>query len=247
MHIPQVAPGFWEKFYFRPGNLGYPVFDTRVGKVGVYICYDRHFPEVFRSFIMQGATMVLVPTAVAASEPFAEVYELEMRAAAVTHGVYIGMANRAGTEGALNFLGQSMVIDPQGQLVTELDTEQDRVGGLEAAKKFVKLGFKIFATEGTQAHLSQHGVEATLIKKMHEGRPNIADAIKNEEIQLVVNTPIGRLSAHDDSYIRKAAIKHKIPYITTTAAANAAAEGIAACSSNGKGKVCSLQEYHKQL
>lgn len=125
--------------------------------------------------------------------------------------------------------------------------EQDRAGGLEAAKKFVKLGFKIFATEGTQAYLAQHGVSATLIKKMHEGRPNIADAIKNDEIQLVVNTPIGRLSAHDDSYIRKAAIKHKIPYITTTAAANAAAEGIAACCEEGKGKVCSLQEYHKQL
>ena len=125
--------------------------------------------------------------------------------------------------------------------------EQDRAGGLEAAKKFVKLGFKVFATEGTQAYLAQHGVSATLIKKMHEGRPNIADAIKNDEIQLVVNTPIGRLSAHDDSYIRKAAIKHKIPYITTTAAANAAAEGIAACCEEGKGKVCSLQEYHKQL
>ena len=125
--------------------------------------------------------------------------------------------------------------------------EQDRAGGLEAAKKFVKLGFKVFATEGTQAYLAQHGVSATLIKKMHEGRPNIADAIKNDEIQLVVNTPIGRLSAHDDSYIRKAAIKHKIPYITTTAAANAAAEGIAACYEEGKGKVCSLQEYHQQL
>ena len=125
--------------------------------------------------------------------------------------------------------------------------EQDRAGGLEAAKKFVKLGFKVFATEGTQAYLAQHGVPATLIKKMHEGRPNIADAIKNDEIQLVVNTPIGRLSAHDDSYIRKAAIKHKIPYITTTAAANAAAEGIAACCEEGKGNVCSLQEYHQQL
>ena len=125
--------------------------------------------------------------------------------------------------------------------------EQDRAGGLEAAKKFVGLGFKLFATEGTNDYLKQHGVESTLIKKMHEGRPNIADAIMNGEIQLVVNTPIGRLGAHDDSYIRKAAIKHKIPYITTTAAAKAAAEGIAACRTEGKGQVCSLQEYHKQL
>jgi carbamoyl-phosphate synthase large subunit len=125
--------------------------------------------------------------------------------------------------------------------------EQDRAGGLEAAKKFTRLGFKIFATEGTQAYLDQNGVASELIKKMHEGRPNIADAIKNDEIQLVVNTPIGRLSIHDDSYIRKAAIKHKIPYITTTAAANAAAEGIAACRTEGKGQVRSLQEYHQQL
>jgi carbamoyl-phosphate synthase large subunit len=125
--------------------------------------------------------------------------------------------------------------------------EQDRSGALEAAKKFTQLNFKIFATEGTQAYLDQHGVTATLIKKMHEGRPNIADAIKNDEIQLVINTPIGRLSLHDDSYIRKAAIKHKIPYITTTAAAIAAAEGIAACRASGKGHVRSLQEYHQQL
>ncbi len=125
--------------------------------------------------------------------------------------------------------------------------EQDRAGGLEAAKKFTRLGFKIFATEGTQAYLDQNGVASELIKKMHEGRPNIADAIKNDEIQLVVNTPIGRLSIHDDSYIRKAAIKHKVPYITTTAAANAAAEGIAACRTEGKGQVRSLQEYHQQL
>ena len=125
--------------------------------------------------------------------------------------------------------------------------EQDRSSALEAAKKFTQLDFKIFATEGTQAYLDQHGVTATLIKKMHEGRPNIADAIKNDEIQLVINTPIGRLSLHDDSYIRKAAIKHKIPYITTTAAAIAAAEGIAACRPSGKGHVRSLQEYHQQL
>ncbi len=124
---------------------------------------------------------------------------------------------------------------------------QDRAGGLVAAKKFAQLGFNIFATEGTHAYLDQNGVAATLIMKMHEGRPNIADAIKNNEIQLVVNTPIGRLSVHDDSYIRKAAIKHKIPYITTTAAAIAAAEGIAACRTDGKGKVRSLQEYHQHL
>ncbi len=136
---------------------------------------------------------------------------------------------------------------PQSGAVLITVAEQDRSGGLEAAKKFAQLDFKIYATEGTQAYLDQHGVTATLINKMHEGRPNIADAIKNDEIQLVVNTPIGRLSIHDDSYIRKAAIKHKVPYITTTAAAIAAAEGISACRPSGKGHVRSLQEYHQQL
>ena len=161
-------------------------------------------------------------------------------------GEVLGLADSYGRAFFKAQEGTGTVLPLSGAVLITV-AEQDRVGGLEAAKKFVELGFKVFATEGTQAYLDQHGVAATLIKKMHEGRPNIADAIKNDEIQLVVNTPIGRLSAHDDSYIRKAAIKHKIPYITTTAAANAAAEGIAACCEDGKGKVRSLQEYHKQL
>jgi len=161
-------------------------------------------------------------------------------------GEVLGLADSYGRAFFKAQEGTGTVLPLSGAVLITV-AEQDRAGGLEAAKKFVKLGFKVFATEGTQAYLDQHGVAATLVKKMHEGRPNIADAIKNDEIQLVVNTPIGRLSAHDDSYIRKAAIKHKIPYITTTAAANAAAEGIAACCEDGKGKVRSLQEYHKQL
>ncbi len=161
-------------------------------------------------------------------------------------GEVLGLADSYGRAFFKAQEGTGTVLPLSGAVLITV-AEQDRAGGLEAAKKFVELGFKVFATEGTQAYLDQHGVAATLVKKMHEGRPNIADAIKNDEIQLVVNTPIGRLSAHDDSYIRKAAIKHKIPYITTTAAANAAAEGIAACCEDGKGKVCSLQEYHKQL
>jgi carbamoyl-phosphate synthase large subunit len=82
--------------------------------------------------------------------------------------------------------------------------------------------------------------------KMHEGRPNIVDAIKNGEIQLVINTPAGRLSKYDDSYIRKAAIKYKIPYITTVAAAVAAVKGIAACR-QGHGRAKSLQSYHAEI
>ena len=122
--------------------------------------------------------------------------------------------------------------------------DHDRPGALEAARRFVELGFSLYATSGTQAFLAEHGIESTPILKMHEGRPNITDAIKNGEINLVVNTPAGKVSAYDDSYIRKAAIKYKVTYITTTAAAIAAAKGIAA-RRQGKEKIRSLQEYHR--
>jgi len=124
--------------------------------------------------------------------------------------------------------------------------ESDRIRGLEVARRFAELGFTIKATKGSQKYFEEHGIPAEPILKMHEGRPNIADAIKNGEIQLVVNTPIGKSSVYDDSYIRKAAIKHKVPYITTTVAALAAAKGIAALREEN-GQVRSLQEYHANL
>ncbi len=124
--------------------------------------------------------------------------------------------------------------------------EKDRPAGLEVAKRFDKLGFKIKATAGTHKFLADNGIETEVIRKMHEGRPNIVDGIKNNEIHLVVNTPSGRLGKHDDSYIRKAAIKHKVPYITTIAAAVAAAKGIAAYR-QGHGRVKSLQQYHGDI
>ncbi|MFC1537269.1 carbamoyl-phosphate synthase large subunit [Gemmatimonadota bacterium] len=124
--------------------------------------------------------------------------------------------------------------------------ECDKPGALEAARCFAELGFTIKATGGTQEYLAEHGIQAEPILKIHEGRPNISDAIKNGEIQLVINTPIGKRSAEDDSYIRKAAINHKIPYITTTAAAIAAAKGIAA-GRKETGQVKSLQEYHADI
>ncbi|MEA3366083.1 MAG: carbamoyl-phosphate synthase large subunit, partial [Candidatus Hydrogenedentes bacterium] len=100
--------------------------------------------------------------------------------------------------------------------------EPDKTSVLEAARQFQNLGFTIRATSGTHDFLKQHGVNSDPIKKVHEGRPNIIDAITNGEIQLVVNTPAGKLSAHDDSYIRKSAIKYKVSYVTSTAAAIAA-------------------------
>ncbi len=122
----------------------------------------------------------------------------------------------------------------------------DHAGALPVARRFASMGFRVLATEGTCRYLNDHGVPAERINKIQEGRPNIVDAIKNGEIQLVINTPIGRLSQDDDSYIRKAAIRHRIPYITTLAAAAAAAEGIAACR-NGSGDVRSLQEIHAAI
>jgi len=116
----------------------------------------------------------------------------------------------------------------------------------ETVKQLVELGFKIKATQGTHQFLASQGIDSDLILKMHEGRPNIVDAIMNGEIQLVINTPSGKLSQYDDSYIRKAAIKYKVPYITTLAAAAAAAKGIAAYR-KGKPKVKALQSYHTDI
>ena len=121
--------------------------------------------------------------------------------------------------------------------------EGDKPAVLEAARRFAALGFRVVATAGTKAYLEQKGVAAERIAKLHEGRPNIADAIKNGEIHLVVNTPAGRLSVHDDSYLRKAAIQNKVPYVTTAAAALAAALGIEARRKGAEG-VRSLQEFH---
>ncbi|MCK4727290.1 MAG: carbamoyl phosphate synthase large subunit, partial [Desulfobacterales bacterium] len=106
--------------------------------------------------------------------------------------------------------------------------ERDKPSALDVARRLDELGFKIKATIGTHGFLADHGIECEPIRKMHEGRPNIVDAIKNKEIQLVINTPSGKLSKYDDSYIRKAAIKYKVPYVTTIAAAIAVARGIAA-------------------
>ncbi len=125
-------------------------------------------------------------------------------------------------------------------------SDGDKLAALEVARRFSELGFEIMATGGTNRFLAEHGYSSKAIDKMHEGRPNIVDAITNREIQLVINTPVGKLGKYDDSYIRKAAIKNKVPYITTMAAAVAAAKGIEALKA-GRGAVKSLQEYHAEI
>jgi beta-ureidopropionase len=116
-HLPQVK-GFWEKFYFRPGNLGYPVFDTAVGRIGVYICYDRHFPEGWRALGLAGAKIVFNPSATSRGLS-AYLWRLEQPAAAVANEDYIGAINRVGIEplGDNDFYGGSYFVDPRGQLV----------------------------------------------------------------------------------------------------------------------------------
>jgi carbamoyl-phosphate synthase large subunit len=121
--------------------------------------------------------------------------------------------------------------------------DHEKPAALEVARRFAELGFEIMATHGTHKFLAEHGFSCKPINKMHEGRPNIVDAITNKEIQLVINTPVGKLGKYDDSYIRKAAIKYKAPYITTIAAAIATTKGIEAFK-QGRGSVKSLQEYH---
>ena len=125
--------------------------------------------------------------------------------------------------------------------------DRDKPELAEIAKAFHELGFKILATGGSYDLITKEGIPAEKVFKIYEGRPNIADKIANGEIQLIINTPAGKTSAHDDSYIRKAAIKHRISYITTMAAAKASAEGIKAAKQGGSIGVKSLQAHHNDI
>ncbi|MDB4879442.1 MAG: Nitrilase/cyanide hydratase and apolipoprotein N-acyltransferase [Gemmatimonadetes bacterium] len=125
-HIPQVAPGFWEKYYFKPGNLGYPVFRTQYAKVGVYICYDRHFPEGARELGLNGAEIVFNPSATVAG--LSEyLWKLEQPAHAVANGYFVGAINRVGREEPWNigeFYGQSYFCDPRGRMLAEASRDR---------------------------------------------------------------------------------------------------------------------------
>ena len=124
-HIPQVE-GFWEKFYFRPGNLGYPVFDTAVGPIGVYICYDRHFPEGWRALGLGGARIVFNPSATSRGLSM-YLWNLEQPAAAVANEYFVGAINRVGIEelGDNDFYGSSYFVSPRGQLVGEAGSDEE--------------------------------------------------------------------------------------------------------------------------
>ncbi|MHB2017561.1 MAG: nitrilase-related carbon-nitrogen hydrolase [Candidatus Xenobia bacterium] len=126
-HIPHCAPGFWEKFYFKPGNIGFPVFQTAYGKIGVYICYDRHFPEGARCLGLNGAEIVFNPSATVAG--LSEyLWKLEQPAHAVANIYYVGAINRVGVEAPWKigeFYGQSYFCNPRGQLIAEGPRDKD--------------------------------------------------------------------------------------------------------------------------
>ena len=128
-HIPHLEPGFWEKFYFKPGNSGFPVFTTKIGKVGVYICYDRHFPEGARALGLNGAEIVFNPSATVAG--LSEyLWELEQPAHAVANGYFVGAINRVGHEQPWDigeFYGKSYFCNPRGQIIAQASRNRDEV------------------------------------------------------------------------------------------------------------------------
>jgi len=127
-HLPQVA-GFWEKFFFKPGNLGYPMFQTAHCKLGVYICYDRHFPEGWRALALNGAEYVVNPSATVAGLS-QYIWEIEQPAAAVANGYYVGAINRVGSEAPWNigtFYGSSYFVNPRGKIVAQASADRDEL------------------------------------------------------------------------------------------------------------------------
>jgi len=128
-HIPHCLPGFWEKFYFTPGNLGYPVFDTAFGKVGVYICYDRHFPEGARALGLNGAEIVFIPSATVAGHS-EYLWELEQTSHAVANGYFVGTINRVGWEDPWKigeFYGKSYFCNPRGKIIAQASRDKDEL------------------------------------------------------------------------------------------------------------------------
>ena len=200
----------------------------------------KDFPEIKKI----KAVFVGVKEAVFPFNMFPEVDPLlgpEMRATGEVMG--IGDTFGAAFAKAQEAVGSKL---PWAGTVLLTIAEKDKKLLLSIARELSRLGFKIRATTGTSAFLDKNHIVNTRIQKLHEGRPNIADAIKNNELQLIINTPIGRDSKHDDSYVRMMAIQRKIPYVTSMAAAQATVEGIAAMK-KGDQAPKSLQEHHKGL
>ncbi|MCL2766742.1 MAG: carbamoyl-phosphate synthase large subunit, partial [Peptococcaceae bacterium] len=161
-------------------------------------------------------------------------------------GEVLGLSDSFGLAFYKALEGSKTILPLSGSVLISV-AEKDRQEAEEVAIQFERLGFKIFATRGTNAHLASKGIKTEVINKLYEGRPNIEDAIKNHRLDLIVNTPSGsKRSSNDDSYIRKSAIKYNIPYMTTLTAALASVKGIGEKIDQSNEKVYSLQEYHQK-
>lgn len=123
VHIAD-EPGYWEKFYYTPGDTGFPVYEVAGIRFGIAICYDRHFPEHLRALVLKGAQVIFVPTAYDVSDPL-QGYELEMQGAAFSNLVFVAVANRAGRDGGLDFAGRSLVVDPDGGVMARGKEKQE--------------------------------------------------------------------------------------------------------------------------
>jgi len=122
VHVAQL-PHFYEQDYYTPADNGFCIYDTTIGRIGVVICFDRHFPESIRSCALQGATLIIIPTANTKAEP-SEMFEWEMRIAAMQNNVFIAMCNRVGIEDEMNFCGESIVIDSDGNVIAKADDKE---------------------------------------------------------------------------------------------------------------------------
>ncbi len=161
-------------------------------------------------------------------------------------GEVLGVASSVGESFYKAEEGASATLPLEGAVAISV-SDKDKSDLVEVAEKFYKNGFKIYATGGTFKQIQKAGIPAVRTNKVYEGRPNLRDLIVNNEVQIIINTPAGKDSVYDDSYIRRNAIRKKIPYITTMAAAKAAAEGIAYVKKNGSGEVKSLQDWHNTI
>jgi N-carbamoylputrescine amidase len=145
MHHIAEEPGYNEKFYYWPGDGGWPVYETKAGRLGVAICYDRHYPEHFRALALGGAEVVVVPTATSMSEQaFRNVWEIEVQAAAVANQLFIAVTNRAGLDGELQFFGESFVAGPNGMILAKAAADEEELlvteidlGAIEETRRHV--------------------------------------------------------------------------------------------------------------
>lgn len=161
-HITQ-APHFYEQNYYAPSKEGFLVHETPIGKIGIVICFDRHFPESIRSCVLQGAEIVLIPTANHQGEPL-EMFDWEMRVTAFQNSVYIAMCNRVGKEGEIRYCGRSIVVDPKGDIVLRADNEAGLFTAdidLQAVKQMRKNNKFLEIYRPSVFHLQQSNMEKT--------------------------------------------------------------------------------------